>query len=101
MIIDDPAPTLNECAYIPSSAFKEFIDNCLVKSPLHRYTIHHALNHSFLKKASGPGLLKTYLSRRPNLDRSTFIRAQKPRAPRVRGMNWRLWKQHGTLIGPA
>ncbi|KAI8877578.1 hypothetical protein K501DRAFT_306465 [Backusella circina FSU 941] len=77
MIIDDPAPTLHQCPYPPSAHFQDFIENCLVKSPLHRYTIHHALNHPFLKRASGPQLLKTYLSRRPHLDRSHYCSNKK------------------------
>jgi serine/threonine protein kinase len=75
MIIDDPAPTLysNQCRYVPSNSIQDFIEKCLDKDPQTRLSVSDALNHPFLKRAAGPSLLQKYLSRRPELDKRSYL----------------------------
>lgn len=75
MVIDDPAPTLysNGVRYEPSQFIQLFIENCLDKNPMSRMSITEALNHSFLKKASGPHHLQKYLGRRPELNKTSYL----------------------------
>lgn len=75
MIIDDPAPTLrdNGIRYAPSQAMQDFIEKCLHKNPETRMTVTEALNHPFLKRASGPHLLQKYFSQRPELNKRDYL----------------------------
>lgn len=75
MIIDDPAPTLysNQCRYVPSNNIQDFIEKCLDKDPQTRLSVTDALNHPFLKRATGPSLLQKYFSRRPELNKRAYL----------------------------
>ncbi|KAI8977049.1 kinase-like domain-containing protein [Mycotypha africana] len=75
MIVDDPPPTLysNQCRYIPSPTIQDFIDKCLDKNPQTRMSVSDVLNHSFIKKAQGPSLLQKYFSKRPELDKRSYL----------------------------
>lgn len=80
MIIDDPAPTVqaNGIRYAPSHAMQDFIEKCLCKNPETRMTVTEALNHPFLKRASGPHLLQKYLSHRPELNKRDYLMSRAP-----------------------